>query len=224
VSFGIGSGCGPFDYGYTTTAGATDTAPTAKASATPTTAAVNQKVTLSAAGSTDAETPNNLTYSWDFDNGGTTKDATGKTATVSYSTTGVKHPKLTVSDPQGKTGTAAALVTVTKDGAGPHAVIRVKPKHPGTDRKTRFVGKKSTGVGKLHYKWNFHNGGKKVDARGKKVKTFFRNAGRHKVTLTVTDSTGASDKASARFRVRHHFTNRVSADRATPAQLYRLLF
>jgi M6 family metalloprotease-like protein len=226
VTFTMGSGCGAFDYGYTTgpSGGGGNTAPVAKATATPSTAKVGSPVTLSAAGTTDAETPDALDYSWDFGNGGTTKDATGKTVKVAYANAGTFTPKVTVTDPQGLNGTASTSVNVTRNGTGPKAVIKIKPKHPGTDRKTRFVGKKSTGVGKLKYKWNFHNGGKKVDARGKKVKTFFRNAGRHRVTLTVIDSTGASDKVSKRFRVRHHFTNRGGAERAAPEELFRLLF
>ena len=100
-------------------------------------------------------------------------------------------------------------------------VIKVKPKRPGADRKVRFVGKKSTGTGALTYAWNFHNGGKKVDATGKKVKTFMRRVGRHKVTLIVTDSTGATDKASKTFRVRAHYSNRSAAPRTVDPELFR---
>ena len=38
-----------------------------------------RKIQFSAAGTTDAETPDDLDYSWDFGNGGTTKDAAGRT-------------------------------------------------------------------------------------------------------------------------------------------------
>ena len=218
VTFTTGNGCGTFDYGYDTgPGGGSNTPPTAHASANPPSAKVGQPVTLSAAGSTDAETPNNLTYSWDFGDGGTTKDATGQTVTHAFSAPGSYPAKVTVSDPDGLSSTAGAVVTVTKTGgggggSGPVAKIRIKPKHPGTDRKVRFVGKKSTGTGRLHFAWNFHDGGKKVDARGKKVKTFVHRPGLHKVTLTVTDSTGAKDRATATYRVRHHFSNRTAAE------------
>ena len=231
VTFDMGSGCGDFDYGYVSgPAQPANTAPAAKASATPQSAKVGQQVTLSAAGSTDAETPDNLTYSWSFGDGGTGKDASGQTVTHAFPQAGTYIAKVTVSDPDGLNDAATAVVTVTDDssggggpgGAGPVAKIRVKPKHPGTDRKVRFVGKASTGTGALTYAWNFHNGGKKVDATGKKVKTFVRRPGRHKVTLTVTDSTGATDKQTVSYRVRTHFSNR-SAQRAVAIGLYRQL-
>ena len=137
--------------------------------------------------------------------------------------------KVTVSDPDGLNAAAATSVRVTGPPTGPPtgpgtkpvAVIKVKPKRPGADRKVRFVGKKSTGTGALTYAWNFHNGGKKVDAKGKKVKTFMRRVGRHKVTLTVTDSTGATDKASKTFRVRPHYSNRTAAPRTVDPDLFR---
>jgi PKD repeat protein len=188
---------------------------------------VGQPVTLSAEGSTDAETPGNLTYSWDFGDGGTIKDATGKTVNHAYTKAGTYAAKVTVSDPEGLNDTATATVTVTQSGgpggptAGPVARIRVKPKHPGTDRKVRFVGKKSTGTGTLTYAWNFHNGGTKVDGTGKKVKTFVRRVGLHKITLTVTDSTGATAKSTVSYRVRHHYANRVTTTRQVSPHLFR---
>jgi M6 family metalloprotease-like protein len=204
VTFTMGSGCGAFDYGYTTGpgSGGQNTAPSAKASASPATAKVGQKVTLSAEGTTDAETPSNLTYSWDFDNGGTTKDASRKTATVSYTNAGVRHPKLTVSDPQGLNGTASTTVTV-EQGRLLKAKFKIKPKrlHRTPYHKIRLKAKGSTGTGDLTYAWNFHNGGKRIDAHGFRVTHRFQRVGRHKVTLFVTDGTGRRDQATRRFRI-----------------------
>jgi PKD repeat protein len=231
-TMGAGNGCGTFDYGYLPGGppggGGGNTPPTAAASATPSTVRVGQSVTLSAAGSTDAESPNNLTYSWDLDNGGTTKDAVGKTVTTSYAAAGQHHPKVTVSDPQGSTASASTTVTVTAAGAapgtGPVARIKIHPKRPGTDRKVRFSARRSTGAGPLTFAWNFHNGGKRVDARTMKVKVPVRRPGRHKVSLVVTDSTGATAKTSLAYRVRHHHTHRMAAPRAAGSEPSRDLF
>lgn len=52
-----------------------------------------------------------LDYAWDFDGDGTT-DATGETATHTFTEDGVFDPRLTVTDPAGKTGTTTAPITV----------------------------------------------------------------------------------------------------------------
>ena len=130
-----------------------------------------------------------------------------------------------MSDPDGLNATATATVTVTQTGGPgatkPVAVIKVKPKRPGNDRKVWFVGKKSTGTGALTYAWNFHNGGKKVDGTGKKVKTFVRRVGRHKVTLTVTDSTGATARTTVSYRVRAHYSNRTAPARTVDPEVFK---
>ena len=66
----------------------------------------------------------------------------------------------------------------------------------------RLSARKSTGTGPLTYSWNFHNGGKRVDATTKRVKIKYQKPGRKKVTLVVTDSTGQTDKRTRNFRVR----------------------
>jgi PKD repeat protein len=213
-----------------TGSGGGNTAPAAEATATPTDPTTGQPVAFSAAGSTDAETPGALTYAWRFGDGTT---ANGVTATHAYASVGRYTARVTVTDPGGLTGTATVSVTVrsavvTPPGSGnasvkPVAVIKVKPKRPGTDRKVRFVGKKSTGTGALTYAWNFHNGGRRLDGTGKKVKTFVRRAGLHMVTLTVTDSTGATAKSTVHYRVRHHHSHRAALGRAVGRQLSRQL-
>ncbi|MEV8567770.1 PQQ-dependent sugar dehydrogenase [Streptomyces sp. NPDC051322] len=61
-------------------------------------------------GSTDPE-KDALTYAWDFNNDGTV-DSTSATPSYTYSAGGQYHAKLTVTDPSGRTGVAAVLVTV----------------------------------------------------------------------------------------------------------------
>ncbi len=78
------------------------------ATATPTAGFAPLATTFTAA-ATDADN-DALTYSWDFDGNGTA-DATGATASTTYTTAGTKTAKLTVTD--GKGGTATRDVTVT---------------------------------------------------------------------------------------------------------------
>lgn len=67
-------------------------------------------VAFDGSGSTDPEGAT-LTYAWDFDGDGTT-DATGETATHTFTEAGLFDPRLTVTDPAGKTGTTTAPITV----------------------------------------------------------------------------------------------------------------
>ena len=57
-----------------------------------------------------------LTYSWDFGNGGTTKDATGAVVEHVYGNPGTYDATVTVSDAAGLTDTATVRVTITKPG------------------------------------------------------------------------------------------------------------
>ncbi|WP_055588273.1 PQQ-dependent sugar dehydrogenase [Streptacidiphilus griseoplanus] len=61
-------------------------------------------------GSTDPEN-DQLGYAWDFDNNGTV-DSTSATPSYSYPDNGQYHARLTVTDPSGRTGTSAVVVTV----------------------------------------------------------------------------------------------------------------
>ena len=67
-------------------------------------------VTFDGSGSTDPE-EEELTYEWDFDGDGTTDD-TGVSASHTYDEDGVYDARLTVTDPEGKTGTATVPITV----------------------------------------------------------------------------------------------------------------
>ncbi|MCF6378486.1 immune inhibitor A [Nocardioides KLBMP 9356] len=117
VRFDMGAGCADFDYGYgDEPVPPANTAPDAMATATPTTGTPGTKVTLDASGSTDAETPDGLTFSWDFGNGGSTKDATGAVVTHTYGNPGTYDATVTVSDAAGLTDTATVRITITQPG------------------------------------------------------------------------------------------------------------
>ena len=154
-------------------------------------------MTLSAAGTTDAETPDDLDYSWDFGNGGTTKDADGKIVTHTLQRQRHLHGHRHRHRPAGavrhgdRHGHRDGHRRRCRDRPTPlKARIKLKSKKPVITRKVRLSARKSTGTGPLTYSWNFHNGGKRVDATTKRVKIKYQKPGRKKVTLVVTDSTG----------------------------------
>ena len=62
-----------------------------------------------------------LSYSWDLNGDGTFGDATASTASYTYTTAGVYHPSLRVTDDQGVSDTKS--VTVTAGNTAPIAVI-----------------------------------------------------------------------------------------------------
>jgi PKD repeat protein len=94
--------------------------PTAVAVANPTEGDAPLSVSFNASGSSDPDATDTLTYAWDFTGDGTV-DATGVTATHTYTTTGAHTARLTVTDNSGLSH--AAVVTITVDSSAPSAVI-----------------------------------------------------------------------------------------------------
>ena len=113
VAFNLGAGCAEFDYGYgDLPAPPANTAPEAVAKATPQPATAGKPVTLGAAGSTDAETPEDLDYAWDFDISKRSKDVGGVAVRHTYPKAGTYTARLTVTDPQGATDIVEVPVVV----------------------------------------------------------------------------------------------------------------
>jgi glucose/arabinose dehydrogenase len=94
--------------------------PTAAITASPTNGPLPLTVSFDGSGSSDPE-GKPLSYSWDLNGDGTFGDATGPTASFTYTTAGVYHPSLRVTDDQGATDTAS--VTITAGNTAPAAVI-----------------------------------------------------------------------------------------------------
>ena len=187
-----------------------NTAPKAKASATPSNAKVGEQVELSAKGSTDTETPDGLTYVWDFDNGGTPSDATTRDVSTSYAEAGEYNAKVTVKDGQGLSNVATVKVTVTTTGTtidttDPTAVAKVSPrkvfvKRPVTLDATGSSDDTSSSAD-LTYSWSQGDGGSAIDATGKQATVKFAKPGRYTVELTVADEAGNTATATKRVRV-----------------------
>ncbi|MGH3659172.1 MAG: PKD domain-containing protein, partial [Micromonosporaceae bacterium] len=94
--------------------------PTARITASPTNGGVPLTVSFDGRGSTDPES-GPLAYSWDLNGDGTFGDATGQTATHTYTAQGTYTARLRVTDDQGATGVAS--VTITAGNSAPVAVI-----------------------------------------------------------------------------------------------------
>lgn len=203
VRFTMGTGCGAFDYGYVPVEGPANTAPTAQATATPATAEVDQLVTLDAGGSTDAETPGDLDFSWDLGDGGSTKDAAGEVVKRRFDQPGTYDVTVLVTDPSGATDSDTVRVTVT-EGDGPAPTKRRTiaceseqvTKH-GSWRKVRsYCDNAGTGTGRdtlalttagpqLEFFFGQAKGGGKARllVDGKRVATISFDGARKKVTL-----------------------------------------
>jgi M6 family metalloprotease-like protein len=110
VQFTIGSGCGPYDYGYE--GGNFNVPPTAVAQARPTTAVVGEEVTFDGSASTDDRPASELRYQWDFDGNGT-YDANGQVQHHSYSTAGTYQARLRVTDQNGTGLSDEGAITIT---------------------------------------------------------------------------------------------------------------
>ena len=116
VTFTLGAKCGSFDYGYVPDSPPPNTAPTAKLSVSRVSPLVTQQVTLSAAGSSDAQTPaSGLVYRWNFGDGGSAVDATGPKVTTKFTKAGPRIVTLTVVDPQGLRSSVSKRIVVRRE-------------------------------------------------------------------------------------------------------------
>src|SRR5262249_29145759 len=94
--------------------------PVAAVTANPTNGPVPLTVNFDGTGSSDPE-GQPLIYSWDLNGDGVFGAATGATASYTYTTAGVYHPSLRVTDSQGASGTAS--VTITAGNTAPSPVV-----------------------------------------------------------------------------------------------------
>ncbi|MGH3334319.1 MAG: PKD domain-containing protein, partial [Nocardioides sp.] len=115
VAFRMGQGCGAFDYGYGSADPGIDAAPRARFTLKPLEPTAGQRVVLSGASSIDDRTdPADLSYSWDFGNGGSREDAAGQVVRTTYKKAGRHLVTLTVTDRAGNSDTVTRRIRVRR--------------------------------------------------------------------------------------------------------------
>jgi PKD repeat protein len=163
--------------------------PTATFTLSPDAPGVNQQVFLDGNAS-KAEPGRTLTrYDWNFGDGGS---GSGATESHRFTRAGAFTVSLTVTDSAGKTGNASKSVTVGNTIV-PTAAFTVSPQTIAVGQSAFFDATVSTatpGRTITRYEWNF---GDNVPVEGARVEKVFSRAGGYTVTLTVTDSNGATD-------------------------------
>jgi PKD repeat protein len=165
-------------------------APTASASATPTTGKAPLAVAFTGSGSTDPD-GTIVSYAWDFGDGGTSSQADPSHTFVvagSYTAT------LTVTDDDGDTDSASVAVEVAANVA-PTAVANATPTAGQVPLTVAFSGSDSTDSDGtiVSYAWDFGDGNSSALADPTYT---YSSTGSYTATLTVTDDDGDTDAAS----------------------------
>lgn len=159
---------------------------------------VGQSVSFAGSG-TDPDNNTPLTYAWNF--GGGAANSTLQNPTVVFATPGTFTVSLTVSDSKGLADATPAtrVVTVVAPNNQPPTASITAPASDVSILKgasIAFAGSGSDPDGNtpLSYRWNFGGGGL-PDSTLQNPTIRFDNVGTYSVTLTVTDSAGASNVA-----------------------------
>ena len=168
--------------------------PTVRAAADPQTGNAPLDVRFSAEGSDpDGDT---LLYEWDFGDGG---KAFGAQNTHRYTTPGTYDAKVTVTDPDGATGTATVQVVVSGNRA-PSVTLTATPQAGVAPLKVAFVADGSDPEGgALTYRYDFGDGSK--PATGRLQSHTYKKAGTYTAKVTVTDPEGATSTATVQVVV-----------------------
>lgn len=177
-----------------TVEGPPNVAPTVEITFTPAAPDVNGDVTFTAT-VTDPDQPAGtpFTYSWDFDDGGTSTEASPKhkfAEKKSYTVT------VTVTDAENAEGTASKVVAVGNEPPTV-ATLTFTPANPATGDEVTFTATvtdpdQPAGVAFI-YDWDFDDGG--TSAAASPVKHRFMAPATYTVTLVVTDEKGSESAA-----------------------------
>lgn len=164
--------------------------PTAVFELSPSAPGVNQQVFFDANGSQAAPGRTISRYDWNFGDG---YFGSGVTESHRFARAGAFTVTLTVTDSAGRTGAASKSITVGGTTVAPTAAYTVSPTPVLSNQLAFFDGTVSTATAGrtiVRYQWNFGNND---IVEGPRVEHVFRAAGSYSVTLTVTDSNGATD-------------------------------
>ena len=175
--------------------GATNQPPVARAGG-PYTGTAGTALTLSGAGSTDAD-GTIASYAWTF---GDNTSGTGATPSKTYATAGAYTATLTVTDDKGATATSTATVTITAAGGGGGATLPVA-KANGPYTATAGVAVTLTSAGSTNatsYSWSLGNG---QTATGASPSVTYTAAGTYTITLTASGAGGLTSTATTTIAV-----------------------
>lgn len=171
-------------------------APQASFTATPVTGVAPLQVQMDASGSKDSD-GTITSYSWDFGDG---KQGSGVTTTNTYINAGQFKITLTVTDNDGKKGTASKTITVTKANQPPTAAFTVTPstgEAPLTVNLDATASKDADGS-ITSYQWDFGDG---KSGNGVVITHTFVSAGEYSLKLTITDNDAAKDDTTQVLKV-----------------------
>jgi PKD repeat protein len=172
--------------------------PTVDFAVSPSAPGVGQQVFFDANASQAAPGRTITAYDWDFGDG---HFGRGVTEAHRYDRLGTFSVTLVVTDSAGRKGTSTKTVTVGAGTPAPTAQFTISPTAPVLNQVFFLDGTVSTvspGRTITRYQWNF---GDNVIVEGPRVQHVYNRAGTYTVTLTVTDSGGATDTESRTIAV-----------------------
>jgi PKD repeat protein len=168
----------------------TYTAPSAVFTGAPYSGTVGKPVQFDGSASHDPGVADSIaTYAWDFGDG---VKGTGAKPTHTYASAGTYTVKLTVTDNQGVTGSNQTQATITS--ASPPTAVPGGPYFGAVGAPMNFDGSAShdsTPGGSLTYDWDF--GDQTQPSSAAKPSHIYNSAGVYNVTLTVTNTSGATN-------------------------------
>jgi PKD repeat protein len=187
-------------------------APTAAASATPSTGKAPLAVSLDGSASTD-EDGNVVDWSWDFDDGST---GTGEVVIHTFTAVGTYDVELTVTDDAGDTDTTTVTVVVNELQA-PVAVANATPDGTKAPLGVIFssVGSTDPDGSIIGYLWDFGDGS--PTSTSANPSHLYTAAGTFDATLTVTDDDGLTTVATVPVIVGPPNVPPVALGTATPS-------
>ncbi|MEA2429752.1 MAG: large repetitive protein, partial [Thermoleophilaceae bacterium] len=154
------------------------------------------------------------TVAWDLDNDGAYDDATGGTASKTFTKAGTYTVGVKVTDDNGDSSTVSHTVTVAN--RAPAAAFGAAPNPAPTGTAVAFTSTSSDPDGTIAAQaWDLDNDGAYDDGTGGSASKSFTKAGTYTVGLKVTDDNGGSSTVSHTVTI----TNRspVAAFSSAPA-------
>jgi len=137
-----------------------------------------------------------VTYDWDFGDGGT---ATGRTVTHTYNTKGTFDIVLTITDDDGRQNHETKSIDVDETPL-PEPEFTFSPTTGYWPLLVYFTATKALGPDgtEVTYNWNFGDGGA---GSGRKTSHTFATKGTFNIVLTITDNVGRSDSVTKQITV-----------------------